>query len=100
MRIQFNIVPLPMPYIFGFTYEIVDQIGLSFRNLKLRHRDVHPPGLFVVWIQIHYYKYDIRQIIGGLAVKKQIFVVNLMKPDVPGGLPLLPWFRDRRGRSI
>lgn len=45
-------------------------------------RNIHPAGLFLVWVKVDDSQYDTGQVFGVLAVAYQIVIVGSVEPEV------------------
>ena len=80
--IELDIVAFAVPSIASVTQQIVDLIGLAFRNAEFLDRHINVRMLFAPGIDIQHHHYDVLARHRHLPVEQDGVVIGLIKPEV------------------
>src|SRR5579884_164710 len=82
-RIELDIVTTPSPCVGGTVQEVVDLKRLVRPKPQHVQREVRPPGLRVVWVQIDHHEDHVAAIRRVLAVADEVIIVDPVEVQCP-----------------
>ena len=86
LRIELDKISFTLPDVLVVAKKVMNQVGLGRIQSPLIHGNVDPSRLRMKGVEIDHDQDEVRQIGGGLSVKKEGIIIHLINAEIPSGV--------------